>query len=225
MFGTMVNSMAEDIQLSICDFHRSKREDAEEIFKGNFGEILKLNQVEIAKQICGGRSGPYVWNKIYRRDILEKFQIRFMPNIRVAEDQFFNVDYVLHCTKAVYIKRKMYGYIITEGSIMNYFRKNYVVDEQYISLPRVWRYTSEAMENVSNELVDFSRAKSAMFYQTVLRKLQSPSEEYINESIDYVKKHKKQLRLFKWGVKYYISALALCANYKLWAKMFRHGID
>ena len=43
MFGTMVNSMAEDIQLSICDFHRSKREDAEEIFKGNFGEILKLN--------------------------------------------------------------------------------------------------------------------------------------------------------------------------------------
>ena len=225
MFNDMVNSMTESVQLSMCDFHRCKREDISGILKTGSRTVFHLNQAETAKRICCGNVGPYVWNKLYIKEILDQNQIRFITNIYGAEDQFFNIDYILHCKKTAYIKKKMYGYIITEGSIMNSFRKNRVVDKHYISLPRAWRYTSEALRNISEEVVCFSQAKSAMFYQTVLRKLQNPDSAYINESIEYVKTHKKQLRLFKWGIKYYISALLLCANYKLWAKIFRYGMD
>ena len=183
------------------------------------------DQVESAKAIIQGRYGPYLFNKLYRKSILNSHDIRFRPGNHVAEDLLFNADYLRHCKSAAFTPHKLYGYVITEGSVMHTFRTRNTVSQRYTSLPRSWRMTTEAMKDISFDLELWSRAKTAMFYQTVLRKLSKPDKAFIMEAISYVRKNKYTLLHFSWGTKYYLSALVLSISYSFWASVFRRGIS
>ncbi len=80
------------------------------------------------------------------------------------------------------------------------------------------------MENISEELMEWSQAKASMFYQTVLRKVRHPDVAYIQETINYVKQHRTALLHYRWGYKYYLSALLLDVSDRLWALVFRRGV-
>lgn len=41
----------------------------------------------------------YLWNKIYLKDIIDRFNIRFDENVAYNEDKLFNIEYVLNCDK------------------------------------------------------------------------------------------------------------------------------
>lgn len=43
-----------------------------------------------------------VWGKIYRRDILEQYNIRFREDLFMVEDILFNIDYYPHCSSILY---------------------------------------------------------------------------------------------------------------------------
>ena len=51
--------------------------------------------------------------------------------------------------------------------------------------------------------------------------VENPEIEYIEESIAYVKQNKAALRRYRWGWKYYLSAIVLCMSYSCWAEIFR----
>lgn len=104
---------------------------------------------------------------------------------------------------------------------MNTFRQNNIVDVKYEGLPRAWSYSAEVMMPLSKELAIYAQSRAAMFYQTVLRKLVNPDTAYIIEAKEYVKRHKSVLLHYRWGWKYYLSALVLCLGYPLWALIFR----
>jgi len=48
------------------------------------------------------------WAKLYRRDIIDRYNIRFPTNMRTGEDGFFNVDYLACCKTVVAIDRELY---------------------------------------------------------------------------------------------------------------------
>lgn len=225
MFQALIDAMDEDTQMGICAFRRCIRNTLSGSQETAINRTVYLNQADTALRILKGSAGPYVWNKLYRRDILNNCHIRFRPDAQSAEDQFFNAEYLQYCSKAVFCSRKMYFYITTEGSITSTFRTSRVVSNQYMSIPRAWRYTAEVMQNISAELSNFAQAKSAMFYQTVLRKLAKPDERYIQEAITYIKQYNHSLRRYPWGTKFFFSGLVMCMSYRLWAHIFRRGID
>ena len=123
------------------------------------------------------------------------------------------------------MEAEMYYYIINSDSIMSRFRSNKVVENNYIGLPKAWRFAAESMDGISEDLAVWSISRATMYYQTVLRKLNTPDTGFVQEAISYVKQHKNTLLRYRWGIKYYISALVLCACYPLWSKIFRRGID
>ena len=182
------------------------------------------NQAETAQKVLTGGYGQYVWNKLYKAEVIEKNEIRFRKDCRAMEDMYFIMDYLIHCRKAVFLDEQLYYYITTDGSITSTFRDNRVVGSVYLDLPRSWRFCTEVMESLSDELGNQARARTVMFYQTVLRKLEKPDTQYIDETIAYVKKNKSALLHYKWGFKYYLSAIVLSASYPLWAKIFRRGL-
>lgn len=225
MFGALVDAMGGDTQMSICAFRRSNRESLTGIREAEDNRTVRCNQEETASLILKGSAGPYVWNKLYRRDVLNDNNIRFRLDVPVAEDQIFNAEYLRHCSKSSFVERTLYYYVTTEGSVMSTFRTSRTVNRNYVGLPRAWRFTAEIMEGISDELAVWSRSRAAMFYQTVLRKLRNPEDAYIQEAVSYVKQHGNTLLHYKWGIKYYLSALVLCSSYPLWANIFRRGID
>lgn len=224
MFARMVYAMREDVQIGMCQFRKCTRLDARDVFVEETPEAKDLSREETAEYILRGKAGPYVWNKLYRRDILERNGIRFRPDAQGAEDLFFNAEYLQYCDKATCIEEELYCYITTEGSITDTFRTSRVVNDRYMSLPRAWCYAAEIMKDISKELMTFAQAKAAMYYQTVLRKLEKPDEMYIREARAYVKEHNHALRHSSWGRKYYCSGLVLRMGYPLWARIFRRGM-
>lgn len=225
MFGALVGAMDGDAQMSICAFQRCIRNTLTDFRGTDTSSTVYLNRTDTAALILKGSAGSYVWNKLYRSNVLNNYNIRFRPDAQGAEDQFFNAEYLQYCTKAVFCSQKMYFYITTEGSITSTFRTSRVVSKKYMSLPRAWRYTAEVMQSISAELSIFAQAKSAMFYQTILRKLARPDERYIQEAIAYIKQHKNLLLHYRWGMKFFFSGLVMCMSYHLWASIFRRGID
>lgn len=224
MFDVLVGSMQPDIQLAACQFRRCFRNTAvltvdEEPLRREI-----TDQLGAAKRTIRGAYGLYVWNKLYRKDILNANNIHFPPDSQGAEDVFFNAEYLKHCIKAVFLNQKLYCYITTDGSITSSFRNSRIVSNYYISIPRSWRYTAEVMADISGDLEILSQARSTMFYQTVLRKLEYPDNNYIAEAISYTKRYKATLLRYRWGFKYYLSAIILCASYPLWAKILRRGL-
>ncbi len=223
MFEALVYCMGPDIDMTACRFRRCRREelDATEI---PITHQTITNQTDTAQKVMTGGYGQYVWNKLYKAEVIEKNEIRFRKDCRAMEDMYFIMDYLIHCRKAVFLDEQLYYYITTDGSITSTFRDNRMVGSVYLDLPRSWRFCTEVMESFSHELGNQARARTVMFYQTVLRKLEKPDTQYIDETIAYVKKNKSALLHYKWGYKYYLSGLVLSISYPLWSKIFRRGL-
>lgn len=65
------------------------------------GEDLIDKFIDIDSEIKG-----FVWNKLYRRDIIKNNNIKFDENISMIEDLLFNIIFVKHC-KSVRILNKI----------------------------------------------------------------------------------------------------------------------
>lgn len=61
----------------------------------------------------------FLWNKLYRRDIIEQNGLRFHEELFYNEDRTFNVEYLLHCNTAIVITRPYYYYTIWSGGAMS----------------------------------------------------------------------------------------------------------
>ena len=66
------------------------------------------------------RLGNVVWNKIYRKDIIIKNNIRFKKDKKSGEDLVFNVIYISKIHNIKYIDNKLYYYILNRVISENY---------------------------------------------------------------------------------------------------------
>ena len=64
------------------------------------------------------RSTVTVWNKLWKKSILDQFGIRFTEG-RYFEDNDFTLMYFVHCRKGFYLDRYLYHYIQRSHSVMD----------------------------------------------------------------------------------------------------------
>ncbi len=83
-------------------------------------DMIKLSYFDIFKM---GISA-YSCNKIYRRDIISKYVIRFREDCSFSEDVEFNVKYCLTCNDIVYIKEPLYYYVNNSESLTHKYYPN-----------------------------------------------------------------------------------------------------
>lgn len=97
-------------------------------FTGDIIDEKKMNQEEfitlfmryIKSFYCG-----VVWNKLYKREIIERYHIRFTENIKWCEDFLFNIDYYSVCKfmYAVNIQGGVYVYCVRDEGITSTLSK------------------------------------------------------------------------------------------------------
>ena len=69
-----------------------------------------------------------VWNRVFRRELIEKWRIRFGCERRVfAEDMYFVYFYLLHCSKILLIPDRLYTYIKHEGSESDGYKRHLMI--------------------------------------------------------------------------------------------------
>ncbi len=68
--------------------------------------------------------GWSAWNRVFRRDYIERYQIRFVDTARIfAEDQHFSLCYLSHCSRIKAISDCLYHYFQRADSIMGTSRR------------------------------------------------------------------------------------------------------
>ncbi len=60
-----------------------------------------------------------LWNKLFKRSIIEEYNLRMDPELTWCEDFIFNMEYVLHCELIAPIHAPVYYYVKTEGSLVS----------------------------------------------------------------------------------------------------------
>ncbi len=62
----------------------------------------------------------YIWNRLFKRSIIENNHIRFREDIHIKEDGLFIVQYLCHCTgRIVFTKEPIYKYVVHDDSAVN----------------------------------------------------------------------------------------------------------
>ncbi len=89
-----------------------------------------------------------IWNKLYRKAILDEYQIRMDQNVSFCEDFIFNLEYVLHCTRIAPLRLPVYYYVKTEGSLVS---QNMSLRRVVDMKTSVYQYYDAFFRNVLNE--------------------------------------------------------------------------
>lgn len=64
----------------------------------------------------------YVWNKWYRRDVIQKYGLRFPEELSLGEDFVFNTGYFAKVSSIVLIGEPLYHYQVNEGGLASRFQ-------------------------------------------------------------------------------------------------------
>lgn len=98
----------------------------------------------------------YLWNKIFKRSIIENNNIKFENNISVWEDLYFVLEYLLKANKVIRIKDILYYYRTREGSAIN--RKESLKGLKHklkileLILKNICKYEDKSSNNVIKKL-------------------------------------------------------------------------
>ena len=104
--------------LVISDFYRVVGERVSH--KGDIEEDGVMTQEEFASHMMENPADFYygvLWNKFYRRDIIEQHQLRMDEEISWCEDFMFNLEYIRYAKSVYALQAPIYYYVKTKGSL------------------------------------------------------------------------------------------------------------
>ncbi|MGN0405127.1 MAG: glycosyltransferase family 2 protein [Bariatricus sp.] len=102
----------------ISDFYRVVGKRVAQ--KGDIDDDCVLTQEEFSAHMLQNPADFYygvLWNKLYRRDIVEKYHLRMNPEISWCEDFMFNLEYIRHAEVFYALQVPIYYYVKTKGSL------------------------------------------------------------------------------------------------------------
>ena len=111
---------AQPAELVVGDFYRVVDGNVSE--KGSIETSGTLSLQQYANEMMLAPADLYygvLWNKLYRRGIIERYGIRMDENISYSEDMIFNLEYLLHVKTVAVLKAPVYYYQYTQGSLVD----------------------------------------------------------------------------------------------------------
>lgn len=118
-------------------------------------------------------SSVVVWGKLFRRDVVKRFKIRFPANV-IFEDNYFHWAYLSCAKKVMVTEDRTYVYISNESSLMNTLKSG---------------YTNEGLDylKVLGEIIDFLlvNKKSEFLSYKLFRKYYWDATNFIQDEYCY----------------------------------------
>lgn len=109
-----------EADMVIADFYRVVGKNVSP--KGDIDTEGVITRIQYADYMLENPADYYygvIWNKLYRKSILDAHGLRMDENISYCEDFIFNMEYVLHTEKIAVVKSPVYYYVKTEGSLVS----------------------------------------------------------------------------------------------------------
>lgn len=106
--------------MAIADFYRVIGERASQ--KGDIDKEGIIDRTEYASYMMRKPADFYygvLWNKFYKRSIIEEYHLKMDSSISWCEDFIFNLEYIRHAHTIYVLKVPVYYYVKTKGSLVS----------------------------------------------------------------------------------------------------------
>ncbi|MDO4490932.1 MAG: glycosyltransferase family 2 protein [Lachnospiraceae bacterium] len=106
--------------LVISDFYRVIGERVS--IKGDIEEEGVMSREEYASRMMDNPADFYygvLWNKLYRREIIQKHHLQMDEEINWCEDFLFNLEYIRYAQRFCALNIPIYYYVKTKGSLVS----------------------------------------------------------------------------------------------------------
>lgn len=148
----------------------------------------------------------YTVAKLYKKEIINKYHIRFYKEISYSEDLIFMLEYILRCDSIKYIEGSGYNYVVDASSLSqryNSFESEYALFERYNSL------NNAIADRFSFEPTNSSLRNGALILMRSIYSMYINNEKSKKERLEiirnilkdkdtYIKKYyKPQIHIFK----------------------------
>lgn len=91
-----------------------------ELFKHRMKELLKTDIVDYVRHFLKHPSNhliSYCWARLYKISIIRENNIFFNENMRLFEDFVFNLEYLKHTNKIIFVNEPLYTYVMSNNHI------------------------------------------------------------------------------------------------------------
>jgi glycosyltransferase involved in cell wall biosynthesis len=147
MFEVLIPLFSDDIDAVV--FEANLFGESDNLMQKYFRPRFKGKHKICGKIILGCQVPP--WNKIYRKDIIDKYQISF-PDGLLYEDNSFHWKYLMHTENVYFYPNKLYNYRIRKNSIM-YKTKNTKIADLCLVCSEIFEYMEKC--NLTKEYSEF----------------------------------------------------------------------
>lgn len=132
----------------------------------------------------------YLWNKLFKKEIIEKNKLLFDKRVKIWEDMLFCLRYLTYCYGIVYIQKPLYYYVQRENSAMansSVWREN----THLCALEQMW----DIAKNFEGEFKEYIRNFYANDLVGQLFKCENESHEDVKKKIKMIEYLKGELTL------------------------------
>ena len=189
MFELMSSKMSDEVDLVACSRIN--------VTKNGEKAIINTNKDTDAKAFT--KTSNYNCDKLFKREIIEKYHLRMPEKYSYAEDFAFGIRYKYYANKMCILEEPLYYYLAdSEGSITNSYKRNLLNIINVLEDMLEFFKENNAFEKYEKELVELS----AGFYVRRTREFKNFSDKKLQR--EFVKKF---LTYFKNNFKHYAHAI------------------
>ena len=155
-----------DCEMVIADFYRVIDDKVSQ--KGSIRDEGLISRNEYADKMMMSPADFYygsLWNKFYRRDIIEKYGLKLDESVSYCEDVLFNLQYISRTEKIYVLKAPVYYYVKTEGSLV---AQNMNVESAVRMKTNVIRYYDDFYKTIFDEKQYLMRKPFIWAYLTAI---------------------------------------------------------
>ncbi len=115
----LVNGIeGSNCDLCACTYIRFK-DNIEISFSSERGNKTVYGDERLDAVICDNRYGGYLWNKMFNKEIIDKYNLSFDETLDVIEDALFVLQYISKTHSLVMLDDCLYAYRDNEFSVTN----------------------------------------------------------------------------------------------------------
>ncbi len=183
-----------------------------EVFSHDALDIIR----SVSMHAVYGDNWSYNWNKLYRTDIIRKYNIFSPENIPLFEDRLFDLQYYEHIYSFLALSTSSYNYVYRSGSLSR--KRSYLPADLLLVADTFEQYvaengTSKMSEEVFACVARFYIRALSLVFSSQKRSLSCRFSEFIRvhrklRSSLMIKRYGvKSLRFFSKAMKYYTSRI------------------
>lgn len=130
------------------------------------------------------------WGKLYKSDIIKKYNIKFPVDLFTGEDQIFNQEYLKYVKSYNYVNKNLYNYYIRKNNSIskNLSEKNFLSDIKCLKLKKFFLSNElNSISKIDKDIYLLNHTKFLIYKYWILQKINKEELKKIKTRLNKIK--------------------------------------